>query len=115
MGIMNKRTLAICVSAVALFGTAPVYAIQDAPAREAVHVEAPDYPRGAERRGVEGYVVVSYSIAANGDVVEPAIAEAQPEGIFDRAALRAVESWRFNEVDVQTDGHRTRLNFQLGG
>lgn len=115
MVTLKKSALAICVSAAAVFGAAPAMALQDAPAREAVHVEAPDYPRGAERRGVEGFVVVSYSIDAGGDVVGAEIAEAEPAGIFDRAALRAVESWRFNEAAAQTDGHRTRLNFELGG
>lgn len=112
MGNWKNNTLIAAIALSAGMVAAPALA-QDAPAREVVHVEAPEYPRGAERRNVEGFVVVSYSIDADGDVVDAAVAEAQPEGIFDRAALRAVESWRFVEAAAQTDGHSTRLNFEL--
>jgi len=115
MGMIKKNAIAISFAAAAMLISAPSYAFQDAPQRDAVHVEAPEYPRGAERRNVEGYVVVSYSIDASGSVVGAEIAEAQPEGIFDRSALRAVERWRFSEAASQTDGHQTRLNFELGG
>jgi protein TonB len=41
------------------------------------------------------------------------VAEAEPAGVFDRAALRAVSSWRFAEAAATTTGHQTRLNFTL--
>ncbi len=112
MKIWKKSAVIFAAAMTAAIASAPVMA-QDAPNREAVHVEAPEYPRGAERRNVEGFVVVSYSIDAGGTVVGASVAEAQPEGIFDRAAIRAVENWRFASADAQTDGHQTRLNFQL--
>ncbi|MCR9266935.1 MAG: energy transducer TonB, partial [Alphaproteobacteria bacterium] len=47
--------------------TAPAAALTT-PDREAVELIAPEYPRGAERRGIEGTVRVEYSIAATGEV-----------------------------------------------
>lgn len=81
--------------------------------REAVERSAPDYPRGAERRGIEGRVVIAYSVAADGQVVNAQVVESAPEGVFDRAALAAVESWQFAPADAQTDGHSQALDFTL--
>ncbi len=110
---MNSWVKAFALSGLMLSGLAgaPALAMQDQ--REPVRVSAPDYPRSAERRGVEGYVVIAYDIDASGDVVEPTVAEAEPAGVFDRAALRAVSSWRFAEAAATTTGHQTRLNFTL--
>lgn len=110
---MNSWVKAFALSGLMLSGLAgaPALAMQDQ--REPVRVSAPDYPRSAERRGIEGYVVIAYDIDESGDVVEPTVAEAEPAGVFDRAALRAVGSWRFAEAAAATTGHQTRLNFTL--
>lgn len=110
---MNSWVKAFALSGLMLSGLAgaPVLAMQDE--REPVRVSAPDYPRSAERRGIEGYVVIAYDIDESGAVVEPTVAEAEPAGVFDRAAIRAVGSWRFAEAATTTTGHQTRLNFTL--
>ena len=92
---------------------APSAFAQDAPQRTATHVEAPRYPRGAERREIEGSVTIAYSISAEGEVLDAVVSEANPAGVFDRAALAAVEQWRYEPHNEQTDGHRYRLAFQL--
>ena len=96
--------------AVAPFTAAPALA-QD---RERTDVEAPSYPRGAERRGVEGYAVVEYTVSASGDVENPTVVESEPEGVFDRAVLRAIEEWAYAPADAATEGVRQRFDFSLG-
>ncbi|ABI66511.1 outer membrane transport energization protein TonB [Maricaulis maris MCS10] len=105
----------VCVSAlvapVAL--SAPAFA-NNGPDRESVELVAPEYPRGAERRGIEGSVRIAYSIDADGNVVNAQVVEASPEGVFDRAALAAIENWRYAPAAGQTDGHSRELEFRLG-
>lgn len=57
----------------------------------------PRYPRKALRRGLEGEVVLEFTVDANGDVVEDSIKviSATPEGVFDRTSMRALSRWRF--------------------
>lgn len=86
---------------------------QDTVERTPTHVEAPRYPRGAERRHIEGSVTISYSISADGEVLDAAVTSADPEGVFDRAGLAAVNSWTFEAHAEQTDGHVQRLQFAL--
>jgi protein TonB len=55
----------------------------------------PQYPYQATRRRIEGWVRVSFLVTAAGDVEDVVVLESEPEGIFDRAALRAVSQWKF--------------------
>ncbi|MHA6288977.1 energy transducer TonB [Maricaulis sp. CAU 1757] len=114
---MNKKILSALVALSALATpmalTAPAAALTTD--REAVELVAPEYPRGAERRGIEGTVRIEYSVDADGQVVNAQIVEATPAGVFDRAALSAIESWRYAPAAAQTDGHTRELEFRLGG
>jgi len=116
VSVMKKEFLSalVCLSVlsapVAL--TAPA-AAADGADRQVVDLVAPEYPRGAERRGIEGSVRISYSVSASGEVVNAEVVEATPPGVFDRAALAAVEAWRYEPASVQTDGLSRELEFRL--
>jgi protein TonB len=76
------------------------------------------YPPAAKRDGVTGYVVLNLLINAEGRVEQVQILEAQPEGVFEEAARRAVEDWRFTPAryegrDVRVWA-RQRIRFDLG-
>ena len=78
----------------------------------------PDYPPRAQTRGIEGYVIVQFTITPTGTVKDAMVVEAKPEGMFDDAALKAIARWRYNPkveggVAVERVGVRTRLTFQL--
>jgi protein TonB len=47
----------------------------------------PAYPSRALQRGIEGFVVVSFTVDAMGNVKEPTVTYAEPKGFFERAAL----------------------------
>ena len=78
----------------------------------------PVYPARAQERGIEGYVVVEFSIATDGTVKDAFILESQPAKIFDRAALRAIRKWKYKpKVEdgqaVERGGIRVRMPFEL--
>ena len=56
------------------------------------------YPSDAERRGVEGWVDIEFTIATNGTPQNLVVRESQPEGVFDKSALDALGRWRFEPV-----------------
>ncbi len=58
--------------------------------RAAKHAPRPVYPGDAISEGIEGYVVVEYSVSRDGRVVRPTVVDGEPPGVFDEAALRAV-------------------------
>lgn len=82
-----------------------------------VRVE-PIYPTRAQSRGVEGYVVMEFTVTSTGSVIDPVVVEAEPSSIFNRAAQRAVLKWKYKPrvVDgqaVDVPGVRTMLTFKL--
>ena len=57
---------------------------------------SPVYPPRARRAGIEGRVLVEFTISENGTVEDPKIIKAEPPKIFNRAVLRAIRGWKFN-------------------
>lgn len=79
----------------------------------------PNYPERAMRAGIEGKVVLRFTITAEGRVDNLRVVEAEPAGVFDREARRAAERWRFaprqeNGQAVPREASKT-LYFRLRG
>jgi protein TonB len=53
------------------------------------------YPREAAIAGIEGWVRIEFTITETGAVKDPAIVDAEPPGIFNREAMRALLKWKF--------------------
>jgi protein TonB len=78
----------------------------------------PQYPPRATSRGIEGWVLVEFTITAAGTVKDPVVIDASPAGIFNRAMLRAIRKWKYKPkvvdgVPVERSGVRVRQNFEL--
>lgn len=78
------------------------------------------YPRRALQRGIEGYVVVEFTVTKQGTVRDPYVVEAQPESIFDQAAKDAVLKFKYkprvvNGEPVEVQGVQNRLTFAIDG
>ncbi len=56
---------------------------------------APVYPRRAQTRGIEGWVLLSFTVTESGSVINPLVIDAEPQGVFDRAAMKAVERFKY--------------------
>jgi protein TonB len=64
----------------------------------------PKYPKGAERKGIEGVVVVSFEVLENGTCVSPKIVSGPEE--FHDTVLKAVSGWRYRPA--MQDGKKIR-------
>lgn len=78
----------------------------------------PEYPRRAQERGIEGWVHVRFTISAAGTVKDIEVVDAEPKGMFDEAATKAVLRWRYNPriengVAVERVGEQTLIRFKL--
>jgi protein TonB len=79
---------------------------------------APIYPRRALSRGIEGYVIVEFTVTPQGTVVSPEVVEAEPEGIFERAAMDAAKKFKYKPrmVDgkaVSVPGVQNQITFKM--
>jgi TonB family protein len=57
---------------------------------------APVYPAERVRTGESGWVVVSGILDERGWVTQPVVLAAEPEAVFDAAALAAFDGWRYS-------------------
>ncbi len=79
---------------------------------------APVYPRRALTRGIEGYVILEFTVTRMGTVMNPVVIEAKPTGIFDRAALQAALKFKYkpkvvNGEPIEVRGVRNIIRFEL--
>jgi len=79
---------------------------------------APQYPRRALSRGIEGYVIVEYTVTKLGTVKDPRVVEGKPQGTFDRAAIKSALRYKYKPrvVDgepIEVKGVRTKITFEL--
>jgi len=82
-----------------------------------VRVE-PVYPERALSRGVEGWALVEFTITSAGTTTDVRAVESQPPGVFDAAAVKAVQSWKYNPkveggTAIDRRGMRVLLSFKV--
>ncbi|RUO80786.1 protein TonB [Idiomarina tyrosinivorans] len=78
------------------------------------------YPRRALQRGIEGYVLVEFTVTPQGSVTNPHVVKAEPEGIFEQAAMDAVLKFKYkprvvNGEPVAVEGVQNRITFEMSG
>jgi protein TonB len=77
----------------------------------------PIYPRDARRAGINGYVVLEFTVNPDGSVRGVKTIESKPKGLFEAAAATAALKWVFkpkmqNGVPVEQKGQQ-RIEFNL--
>ena len=81
---------------------------------------APVYPRRALQRGIEGFVIVEFTVTKQGTVRDPVVVEANPSGIFEQAAMDAAMKFKYkprvvNGEATEVSGVQNRITFQIDG
>lgn len=79
---------------------------------------APQYPRRAAAKGIEGYVILEFTVTKLGTVTNPVVIEADPAGYFDRAATKAVLRFKYkptivNGEAIDVPGVKNKITFKL--
>lgn len=97
-------------------GTSVMPGFVDGPVVAMMHVQ-PDYPPAAVARDLEGHVVVAFDVSADG-VVHNIRIIGSSHPIFERAAIRAAERFRYKPAVVggvarETTGLRYRFTFRM--
>jgi TonB family protein len=75
------------------------------------------YPSAAADRRVQGYVIVEFTLHADGRPSQPTIVESNPAHIFDSAAMEAVMGAKYDTsklIDKNPRHARVRLTFKPG-
>lgn len=78
----------------------------------------PRYPMKAARDGLQGDVILMFTVGKLGQVKDIKVLDAQPKGVFDRAAIKALSKWKYRPKvkdgqPVEQNELITTLSFRL--
>jgi protein TonB len=79
---------------------------------------APIYPQRAIDRGIEGYVIVEFTVTKTGSVKNPRVVEFHPSTIFNKAAVDAALKFKYkprivNGEPIEVHGVLNKITFKL--
>ncbi len=79
---------------------------------------APIYPQRAIDRGIEGYVIVEFTVTKTGSVKNPHVVEFEPSTIFNKAAVAAALKFKYkprivNGEPIEVHGVLNKITFKL--
>jgi len=93
------------------------YASTDADVLPIVKVP-PQYPRTASIKGIEGWVLLEFTVTETGATINPKVIDADPPGIFNESALRMIKKWKFKpKIEsgkaIQREGVQHLITYEL--
>jgi TonB family protein len=79
---------------------------------------APEYPADAFLNGIEGYVILEFTVTRLGKVNDIKVIKSEPAGVFDESATAAAFRFRYspryiNGEPVDTVGVRNKIVFRI--
>ena len=77
---------------------------------------APEYPRRAAQLGLAGWVLLEFTVTTTGATQNVRVVDAEPQRTFDRAAIKAVEKFKYrpkvvNGQPVEQHGVQIVISF----
>lgn len=73
----------------------------------------PLYPKEAAEKGIEGSVVLQFSINTDGSVDDIHIVKSAPENVFDKSATTALSQWKYTKPDAKMKNMLVQLDYLL--
>jgi TonB family protein len=73
----------------------------------------PEYPPKAQRRQIEGYVDLHFTVNESGEVGDISVAKAEPADMFEEAAMRALRKWKFKPLMIDGEAASQRLALRM--
>lgn len=67
------------------------------------------YPKTAQEKGLQGFVVINFTINPDGKTAEPFITYAIPYRTFDSTVLNAVKDFEFETMEGKPPGRKVRV------
>jgi len=107
--LLLTLVLAMTVSA------APSEDVVSASTLTRTHTVTPTWPQSAE--GVEGWVLLRFTVLPNGTVADVEVQKSSPAGVFDVSAVEALRQWKFEPVEREgkkvAQRAEIRMNYAL--
>lgn len=85
---------------------------------EPIHQADPVYPKEAEAKGLEGFVLLRFDLNEEGKAENIEVLKSEPRNMFEKEAKNAIRKWRYaphmvNGVAAKVVGKQFRIEFKL--
>ena len=81
----------------------------------AINLPLPKFPRRAKWQKRQGWVVISLDVAEDGTTKNVSARRSAPRDIFEKSAIRAVQTWQFEPPGEQgLNGCLVFISYRLG-
>jgi TonB family protein len=82
--------------------------------------DKPKYPTNALRRGIEGWVIIGFTILPDGTTTDIEVVDKSMEKVFDQAAINAASAWTYKPATrdgkpITQHNKRARMLFSIKG
>lgn len=79
---------------------------------------APQYPRRAQQKGIEGFVDLEFTVTKLGTTKDVFVINAEPANIFDQAAINSVKKYKYKPTvedgkAIDVPGVQIRVSFAM--
>lgn len=113
------NTLSSMVLAAAMLFPGAMLSAQTAPPGKralpqlTVDLSSLSYPAAQQRQGLQGRVLVAFTINKRGRANDPVVVDSEPAGEFDAVAIKAIKQVRFTVPDDWEDSGDSAYQYQL--
>ncbi|WP_338517082.1 energy transducer TonB [Alteromonas gracilis] len=73
----------------------------------------PKYPKYAVKNGIEGAVLVNFSIESDGNVSDIEVVASDQDGLFDATAILGVQKWLYTKPHHKIRNNYVAIEFAL--
>lgn len=73
----------------------------------------PIYPRYAVKNGIEGTVLINFSIEKDGNVSDIQVAASDQDGLFDATAILGIQKWVYTKSAQKVRNNYVAIEFAL--
>ncbi|KJY91936.1 energy transducer TonB [Pseudoalteromonas piscicida] len=73
----------------------------------------PSYPKYAVKNGIEGTVLINFSIEKDGNVSDIQVAASDQDGLFDATAILGVQKWVYTKPLQKVRNNYVAIEFAL--
>lgn len=87
--------------------------VVDAKELKKVYSPSPSYPRKAQRRNIQGWVITEFNIRTDGSIAQIEIVDGKNTTFFKNEVLKTLASWRFAQFHSQEIRASMRFVFNL--
>lgn len=113
LNAMKRSIASLTLVALCAMGSNAIAVQTDSNKVSVIKRALPIYPKYAIKNGIEGAVLINFSIEADGNVSDIEVVAADHEGLFDATAILGLQKWAYTKPSHKLRNNYVAIEFVL--